>query len=99
MGAAIAAVRSLCKLPIVAQMAIEDHGSTLDGTPPEKFGPELVRRGAHVVGVNCSVGPAAMLETVERLAATTDVPLSAQPNAGKPRHIEAVSYTHLRAHE
>ena len=88
MGAAIAAVRSLCKLPIVAQMAIEDHGSTLDGTPPEKFGPELVRRGAHVVGVNCSVGPAAMLETVERLAATTDVPLSAQPNAGKPRHIE-----------
>jgi methionine synthase / methylenetetrahydrofolate reductase(NADPH) len=40
------------------------------------------------VGVNCSVGPAAMLETVERIAATTDAPLSAQPNAGKPRHIE-----------
>jgi len=88
MGAAIAAVRSLCDLPIVAQMAIEEHGNTLDGTPPERFGPELVRRGAHVVGVNCSVGPAAMLETVERIAATADVPLSAQPNAGKPRHIE-----------
>jgi homocysteine S-methyltransferase len=87
-GAAIAAVRSLCRLPIVAQMAIEEHGSTLDGTPPEKFGPELVRLGAHVVGVNCSVGPAAMLETVERLAAATDAPLSAQPNAGKPRQIE-----------
>jgi methionine synthase / methylenetetrahydrofolate reductase(NADPH) len=88
MGAAIAAVRSACDLPIVAQMAIEEHGNTLDGTPPEKFGPELVRRGAHVVGVNCSVGPAAMLETIERIAATTDTPLSAQPNAGKPRHIE-----------
>jgi len=88
MGAAIAAVRGLCDLPIVAQMAIEEHGNTLDGTPPEKFGPELVRRGAHVVGVNCSVGPAAMLETVERIAAATDAPLSAQPNAGKPRHIE-----------
>jgi homocysteine S-methyltransferase len=87
-GAAIAAVRSLCELPIVAQMTIEEHGSTLDGTPPEKFGPELVRRGAHVVGVNCSVGPAAMLETIERMAATTDAPLSAQANAGKPRHIE-----------
>jgi homocysteine S-methyltransferase len=69
-------------------MAIEDHGSTLDGTPPEKFGPELVRRGAHIVGVNCSVGPAPMLETIERIAAETDAPLSAQPNAGKPRHIE-----------
>ena len=88
MGAAIAAVRSLCDLPIVAQMTIEDHGSTLDGTPPEKFGPELVRRGAHLVGVNCSVGPAPMLETIERIGAETDAPLSAQPNAGKPRHIE-----------
>ncbi len=88
MGAAIAAVRGVCDLPIVAQMAIEEHGNTLDGTPPEKFGPELVRRGAHVVGVNCSVGPAAMLETIERIAATVDTPLAAQPNAGKPRHIE-----------
>ncbi len=87
-GAAIAAIRSLCDLPIVAQMTIEEQGDTLDGTPPEKFGADLVRRGAHVVGVNCSVGPAAMLETVERLAATTDAPLSAQPNAGKPRHVE-----------
>ncbi len=88
MGAAIAAVRSACDLPIVAQMAIEEHGNTLDGTPPETFGADLVRRGAHLVGVNCSVGPAAMLETVERIAATIDTPLSAQPNAGKPRHIE-----------
>lgn len=88
MGAAIAAVRRQCDLPIVAQMTIEEHGSTLDGTPPEKFGPELVRLGAHVVGVNCSVGPAAMLETIERVAAATGAPLSAQPNAGKPRHIE-----------
>ena len=69
MGAAISAVRSVCDLPIVAQMTIEEHGNTLDGTPPERFGPELVRRGAHLVGVNCSVGPAAMLETIERIAA------------------------------
>jgi methionine synthase / methylenetetrahydrofolate reductase (NADH) len=87
-GAAIAAVRGICDLPIVAQMTIEEHGQTLDGTPPEKFAPELVRLGAHVVGVNCSVGPAAMLETIERIAAATGAPLSAQPNAGKPRNIE-----------
>ena len=87
-GAAIAAVRKLSDLPIVAQMTIEETGHTVDGTPPEKFAPELVRLGAHVVGVNCSVGPAAMLETIERMAAATGAPLSAQPNAGKPRHIE-----------
>ena len=87
-GAAIAAVRSVCSLPIVAQMTIEEDGNSLDGAPPEQFAPELERRGADVVGVNCSIGPAPMLETIERLAQATHVRLSAQPNAGKPRDIE-----------
>lgn len=88
LGAAIAAVRSACALPIVAQMTIEDDGNSLDGTPPEQFAPELERRGAEVIGVNCSIGPAPMLETIDRLAQATRVRLSAQPNAGKPRDIE-----------
>jgi homocysteine S-methyltransferase len=87
-GAAIAAIRSFCDLPIVAQMTTEDDGNSLDGTPPEQFAPVLLERGADVVGVNCSVGPAPMLETVERIAAVTSARLSAQPNAGKPRDIE-----------
>ena len=87
-GAALAAVRSLCDLPVVAQMTTEEDGNSLDGTPPEKFAPELERRGAHVIGVNCSVGPAPMLETIERIERTVGTPLSAQPNAGRPRDIE-----------
>jgi methionine synthase I (cobalamin-dependent)/5,10-methylenetetrahydrofolate reductase len=87
-GAAIAAVRHVCDLPIVAQMTTEEDGNSLDGTPPEQFAPVLVEKGANVVGVNCSVGPAPMLESIERLAAVTNVRLSAQPNAGKPRDIE-----------
>jgi homocysteine S-methyltransferase len=87
-GAAIAAVRSVCSLPIVAQMTIEEDGNSLDGAPPEQFAPDLERRGADVVGVNCSIGPAPMLETIERLAQATHARLSAQPNAGKPRDIE-----------
>ena len=70
-GAAIAAVRSVCDLPIVAQMTTEEDGNSLDGTPPEQFAPVLLERGAAVVGVNCSVGPAPMLESIERLAAVT----------------------------
>jgi len=88
MGAAIAAVRSVSALPIVAQMTIEDDGNSLDGTPPEQFAPEMERRGADVVGVNCSIGPAHMLETIERIATVTRARLSAQPNAGRPRDIE-----------
>jgi methionine synthase I (cobalamin-dependent)/5,10-methylenetetrahydrofolate reductase len=87
-GAAIRAVRSVCDLPIVAQMTTEDDGNSLDGAIPEAFVPELERLGAHVVGLNCSVGPAAMLETIERMSHVATVKLSAQPNAGRPREIE-----------
>ncbi|MBI4484702.1 MAG: bifunctional homocysteine S-methyltransferase/methylenetetrahydrofolate reductase [Acidobacteria bacterium] len=87
-GAAIDGVRSVSDLPIVAQMTTEEDGNTLDGTPPEKFAPELERRGASLIGVNCAVGPAPMLETIERMAAVTKLHLSAQPNAGKPRDVE-----------
>src|SRR5437764_2532704 len=87
-GAAIDAVRGVSDLPIIAQMTTEEDGSTLDGTPPERFAPELERRGATVLGVNCAVGPAPMLETIERMEAVTKLKLSAQPNAGKPRDVE-----------
>src|SRR5438105_9038378 len=87
-GAAVDAVRSVSDLPIVAQMTTEEDGNTLDGTPPEKFTPELERRGATILGVNCAVGPAPMLDTIERMAAVTSRRLSAQPNAGQPRDVE-----------
>ncbi|MFB3852252.1 MAG: bifunctional homocysteine S-methyltransferase/methylenetetrahydrofolate reductase [Vicinamibacterales bacterium] len=88
LGAALAAVRSVSTLPVVAQMTTGEDGTSLDGTPPETFGPALEALGVDVVGVNCSVGPAPMLETVERLAAVTKARLSAQPNGGMPRDIE-----------
>src|SRR5499427_5157926 len=87
-GAAVDAVRRISDLPIVAQMTTEEDGNTLDGTPPEKFAPELEKRGATVIGVNCAVGPAPMLDTIERMAAVTSRRLSAQPNAGQPRDVE-----------
>jgi methionine synthase / methylenetetrahydrofolate reductase(NADPH) len=86
--AAIAAVRRVCALPIVAQMTIEDDGNTLDGTAPEQFAPSLQESGASLIGLNCSIGPAHMLETLERMTASTTVGLSAQPNAGRPRDVE-----------
>jgi homocysteine S-methyltransferase len=87
-GAAIRAVRSVCALPIVAQITTDKDGNSLDGVAPESFVPDLEARGADVVGVNCSVGPAAMLETLERMARVAHVKLAAQPNAGTPREIE-----------
>jgi methionine synthase I (cobalamin-dependent)/5,10-methylenetetrahydrofolate reductase len=87
-GAAIDAVRSVSDRPIVAQMTTEEDGNTLDGTPPERFTPDLEARGATIIGLNCAVGPAPMLDTLERMAAATPRWLSAQPNAGQPRDVE-----------
>jgi methionine synthase I (cobalamin-dependent)/5,10-methylenetetrahydrofolate reductase len=88
LGAAIRAVRSVSDRPIVAQLTTGDDGNTLDGTPPEQFTPQLAGLGAEVIGLNCSVGPAVMLEAIERIAAVTTARLSTQPNAGRPRDVE-----------
>jgi len=88
LAAAVRAIRSVSALPIVAQMTTEDDGNSLDGTPPETFAPRLEAAGADVIGVNCSVGPAAMLETLERMSRATAKPLAAQPNAGRPRDVD-----------
>jgi homocysteine S-methyltransferase len=86
--AAIRALRPVSDLPIVAQITTGEDGHTLDGTPPDRFTPALERSGADVIGLNCSVGPAAMLETIEAMARLTSARLSAQPNAGRPREID-----------
>ncbi len=76
------------KLPVVAQVTIDEEGNCLDGSSPEHYGPQLQEWGADVVGCNCSVGPVAMLDAMERVRAVTTAPLSAQPNAGMPRSVE-----------
>lgn len=86
--AALDAVRAACDLPVVAQMTVGTDGLTYLGTAPEDFAKTLTAWGADVVGVNCSVGPAGVLEAIERMAKVTDRPLSGQPNAGLPKAVE-----------
>ena len=86
---AMLAVRDLSpKIPLVAQVTMDEEGNCLDGSTPETFAPRLEEWGADVIGCNCSVGPVAMLDAVERLRAATTLPLSAQPNAGMPHSVE-----------
>ena len=86
--AAVRAVRRLSTLPVVAQMATGEDGQSLDGVTPEQFAVSLSAHGATMVGVNCGAGPAATLESVERMAGATDAPLSEQPNACGPKEVE-----------
>src|SRR5574337_764392 len=86
--ALLAAREAAPKLPVVASVTIDEDGICLDGSVPETFGAKIAGWGADVVGCNCSVGPVAMLEALERVRQATSLPLSAQPNAGMPRDVE-----------
>jgi len=86
---AMLAVRDVSpKIPLVAQVTMDEDGNCLDGSTPETFAPHLEKWGTDVIGCNCSVGPVAMLEAVEQLRAATSLPLAAQPNAGMPHSVE-----------
>ena len=84
---AIAAARAACDLPIVAQVTIDDDGNMPSGTGPEDFTRKLAAAGVDALGLNCSVGPKVMLDTIQRMAPLAGAPLTAQPNAGLPMNI------------
>lgn len=85
---ALLAAREVTQLPVLAQMTIQEDGHTLSGTAPEDFTRQLDEWGADIIGLNCSVGPAGVLEALERMSKVTRRRLSAQPNAGLPRTVE-----------
>ncbi len=85
--AALRAVRAVSDLPVVCQMTIGTDGLTYYGTDPDTYTKQLAAWGADVIGVNCSVGPAGVLEAVEKMVKATDKPISAQPNAGLPKDV------------
>jgi homocysteine S-methyltransferase len=58
------------------------------GTDTETFTREMNTWPVDVIGLNCSVGPKATLETVERMMEYATKPLSAMPNAGLPMRVE-----------
>jgi homocysteine S-methyltransferase len=90
--ALLAARAAAPSLPVIVQMTIGDDGSTPAGTLPEDFTRKLDEWGADLIGINCSVGPASVLETLERMARLTTRKLSAQPNAGLPRTVEGRNF-------
>lgn len=83
---AVASARKVSTtIPIVAQMSFGEDGMTSMGDPIEKVARAMDSLPVDVVGMNCSVGPAPMLEIVPRLLSSTAKPVSAMPNAGYPR--------------
>jgi homocysteine S-methyltransferase len=85
---AIRAVRELNEtIPLMAQVTINDDGHLVSGASLDTVVAEVQKHSVDVLGLNCSVGPKAMLEALEHLKSLTSLPLSVQPNAGLPQSI------------
>ena len=82
--AAISAVKENSNLPILATMTFDKTGCTYMGCTPESFTEAAERLGAAAVGINCSLEPAEMYSTAQRIAKATSLPLIIKPNAGLP---------------
>jgi len=76
------------EVAIVAQVTIDDFGHLPRGTDTETFTREMDSWPVDAIGLNCSVGPKATLETIERMMQFSSKPMSAMPNAGLPTRVE-----------
>jgi homocysteine S-methyltransferase len=85
---AVAGCRDASELPVIGQMTIQTDRQTTYGDTPEHIARELEGLGVDAVGLNCSVGPAIILEAIGRMSQATDLPISAVPNAGLPKEVQ-----------
>ncbi len=83
--AAVEAVVRGKKVPVIAQLAVNDEGRMLFGTSLDQAVRYLNEADVDVIGLNCHVGPAPMLDLLKQLTQLTSKPISIQPNAGYPR--------------
>jgi homocysteine S-methyltransferase len=86
---AVQVAKELSALPIVASMSYGENGLTLAGQAVGVATTRLLAAGVDVVGANCSVGPAQMVETLRVMREVApDGIFSVTPNAGLPERDE-----------
>lgn len=82
--AALLAVKSHSKKPVLVTFTCDERGRTLNGSDICAVLQVIQGMGADAFGLNCSSGPETMLPLLERLRAVARVPLVCKPNAGLP---------------
>ncbi|HEX3328386.1 MAG TPA: bifunctional homocysteine S-methyltransferase/methylenetetrahydrofolate reductase [Gaiellales bacterium] len=78
------AARSVAALPLIAQVTVGDDAETVAGLAAADVPRALAGLDPVAVGVNCSLGPQTVLAGLESMRVATDLPLTAQANAGMP---------------
>ncbi|MBQ8356482.1 MAG: homocysteine S-methyltransferase family protein [Clostridia bacterium] len=83
--AAVLAAKENCDLPVFVTLSFDGTGKLMTGADPLTALSLLEGLRVDAVGLNCSMGPDAMIPLMETLYAHASLPLIANPNAGLPR--------------
>ncbi|MBN1259710.1 MAG: homocysteine S-methyltransferase family protein, partial [Anaerolineae bacterium] len=75
------------RIPIQAQVTLDPSGRMLTGPNIEAAVATLAALPVDVIGLNCSTGPEEMRDSVRKLLAMTNRPVSVLPNAGMPENV------------
>ena len=84
---AVAAIRELCALPVIAQKTFIEDGETLSAGLPRRVAEQMAQWGVTAFGANCTAGPQRMLSILQGMAEAGDLPLSVLPTAGLPQMV------------
>jgi 5-methyltetrahydrofolate--homocysteine methyltransferase len=88
---AIKAVRSITPLPVVATLSFERKlkgFATIMGNKVPDCARQMASAGADVVGTNCNLGSADMVDFTPLWRQATELPILIQPNAGQPQVVD-----------
>ena len=80
--------RKETKLPIIAQVSLQEPGFLQNQTPVNEAFDRLEGLGADVIGLNCRLGPHHMLLALEQIELPKHAFLSAYPNASLPTYTD-----------
>lgn len=83
--AAVIAAKEACSLPVFVSAVFGSDNKTMTGTSPEAFVALAEGLGVDALGINCSLAPAEMAETVGRILNVSSTPVIVKPNAGLPQ--------------
>lgn len=87
---ALMAARDTTNLPIICHLSFDRGGRTVMGDDPVTAVAVSQTLGAFAVGANCSVGPSEMVGVIHTMSRVSDIPISAEPNAGLPELVDGV---------
>lgn len=82
--AALLAAKENSNLPVFVSNAYGEDGKLLTGANPAAMVALLEGMGADAIGVNCSLGPKALVPVVQDYLKYSSLPVILKPNAGLP---------------